>query len=425
MRGRDSDMNARAGTAARAIALEAEGRARVMIVIGTRPEAVKLAPIARVLAGDALLRPVVVSTGQHRELLDQAFGCLGVEPDLDLALMQDRQDLAELTGRVLAGVTTAIRQFEPDALVVQGDTTTAMGAALAGFYERVPVVHVEAGLRSGDLGDPFPEEANRRLVSALAALHLAPTAGARDNLVREGHAIERVLVTGNTVVDALLLSVGGAAGWVEPALERLDHDPRRVVLLTAHRRESWGAPLRSVGKAIAEVAEAEPGVLVVLPAHPNPAVRASLLEPLGGLGNVLVTGPLCYADMCRLLQRCHLVVTDSGGLQEEAPTLAKPVVVLRDVTERPEGVQAGAARLVGTELGPVRDTVLWLLRDDAAHAAMAAVANPYGDGRAAARSAGAIAHLLGLAARPAPFEPMTASTRPPAPAPQPTGGLSR
>ena len=381
---------------------------RVMVVVGTRPDAIKLAPVIRALNDHPLIQPLVVSTGQHREMLDQVLSLFDVVPDSDLAVMQHNQRLDEITARVLAGMTTVLRAERPDAVVVQGDTTTSMAAALAAFYERIPVVHVEAGLRSGDMRLPFPEEGNRRLVSVLADLHLAPTGTARQNLLAEGVAPGSIVVTGNTVIDALLwVTALPAALGEDPLPDMSEIDGRPVVLVTAHRRESWGLPLRNVGAALADVARAEPDAFILVPIHRNAIVRESLLPELQGLPNVRIVEPLSYASFCRAIGQSRVVVTDSGGVQEEAPSLGKPVLVLRDVTERPEGVEAGTARLVGTDRRRVRSALLELLRDDKAYARMAKAVNPYGDGRAATRTADAIGHLLGLNGPARPFAAAT------------------
>jgi UDP-N-acetylglucosamine 2-epimerase (non-hydrolysing) len=386
-----------------------------MVVVGTRPDAIKLAPVIRSIDAHPLLEAVVVATGQHREMLDQVLGPFGIVPDVDLAVMQDGQSLDEVTARVLGGMSDVIRARRPEVVAVQGDTATAMAAALAAFYARVPVVHVEAGLRSQDVGSPFPEEANRRLVGVLTSLHLAPTGRAQENLVREGVPVDRVVVTGNTVIDALLWATEHEIPLAASDPDMLDGVVGPVVLVTAHRRESWGPPLRRVGLAVAAVARAEPQAQFVLPLHRNPIVGAWLLPPLRELPNVHVTEPLTYTSLCCLLRRSHLVVTDSGGLQEEAPALGKPVLVLRDQTERPEGLEAGTARLVGTHTEHVRDAILELLRNDDAYNRMANVANPYGDGHAADRAAVAIAHLLELGPPPAPFIPPVIEEQAPTP----------
>lgn len=371
--------------------------ATVMVVYGTRPEAIKLAPVVGCLRASPHLRVVVTVTGQHRALLDQVNDLFGIVPDVDLDVLRPRQQLHEVTQRVLTGLTEAIRREGPDAVVVQGDTTTAFVAALAAFYEQVPVVHVEAGLRTAHRYDPFPEELNRRLTGQLATVHLAPTPLARDNLLREGIDPGSVVVTGNTVIDALLDVVDRRLPLEDPALSVLDGSP--AVLVTSHRRESWGAPMSRTAAAVARLAKEFSHVRFVLPAHPNPRVREVLLPPLDGMDNVTVTDPLSYPDFARAMEASLIVLTDSGGVQEEAPSLGKPVLVLRETTERPEAVRAGTVRLVGTDEDLIVQEVSTLLRDPAAYAAMAHAVNPYGDGSAAPRTRAAIEELLGLGHR--------------------------
>jgi UDP-N-acetylglucosamine 2-epimerase (non-hydrolysing) len=377
---------------------------RVMIVYGTRPEAVKVATLITALRETPGLEPVVAVTGQHRQLLDQVNELFGIVPDHDLDILQPRQTLADVTTRVLTGATRLIQSVRPDAVVVQGDTTTSFAAALAAFYEKVPVVHVEAGLRTDDRYSPFPEEVNRRLTGRLASVHLAPTATNRANLLAEGIAAADVVVTGNTVIDALLDVVARRTPYADPALAALVDSGRRVVLVTTHRRESWGEPMRSSMTALAEVAGRRPEVSFVLPLHRNPVVREVVEPILGGLPNVLLTEALPYAEFARLMNDSALVVTDSGGVQEEAPSLGKPVLVLRDNTERPEAVTAGTVRLIGTSRAAVRNALLELLDDEAAYARMANAVNPYGDGKATPRCVAAIAELLGTGSRIADFD---------------------
>lgn len=368
-----------------------------MVVYGTRPEAIKLAPVVRSLSASPRLEVVVGVTGQHRTMLDQVNDLFGIVPDLDLDVIAPRQQLHEVTQRVLAGLTAAIREVRPDAIVVQGDTTTTFVAALAAFYEQVPVVHVEAGLRTDDRYNPFPEEINRRLTTQLSSLHLAPTAGSRANLLRDGVADAGVAVTGNTVIDALLDVIARDLPPEDPALAVLGHGP--AVLVTSHRRESWGAPMARTAAALARLAKEFPDVVFLLPAHLNPVVREVLLPPVQGMSNVVVTEPLSYADFALAMAASDVMLTDSGGVQEEAPSLGKPVLVLRDTTERPEAVAAGTARLVGTDERRIVDEVSTLLTDPAAYAAMAGAVNPYGDGQAAARTTAAVEHFLGLGER--------------------------
>jgi UDP-N-acetylglucosamine 2-epimerase (non-hydrolysing) len=375
-----------------------------MVVYGTRPEAIKLAPVVRALDEHGALRPRVVVTGQHREMLDQVNDFFGITPDVDLDLMTPGASVNAIARRVLESMETLLESGRPDAVVVQGDTTSAFAASLAAFLAAVPVVHVEAGLRTGNLRSPFPEEANRRLTAVVADLHLAPTTTARDNLLAESVDPARILVTGNTVVDALQWAVRQPVRFTDPRVEELGGE-RPLLLVTTHRREAWGPRMAAAMAGLGEVAAAHPELDVLLPMHRNPVVRDAVVEALGARPNVVLTEPLAYAEFAHVMARCHLVVTDSGGIQEEAPSLGKPVLVLRDTTERPEGVTAGTVKLVGTDRDVVREETERLLTDPAAYAAMANAVNPYGDGRAAERSVAAIAALLHGSERPAEFVP--------------------
>lgn len=375
----------------------------VMAVYGTRPEAIKLAPVIQALERSASLDPVVVVTGQHRLMLDQVNQLFGVAPQRDLDILSERQSLEDITTRTLQRLGPVLQDLRPDLVLVQGDTTTCFAAALSAFYHQVPVAHLEAGLRTDDPYNPFPEEVNRRLTSQLAALHLAPTATSRANLLASGVDKDAIVTTGNTVIDALLDVVGRQAPFTNPHLQRLAG--RRTVLVTSHRRESWGEPMRNSGRAIRRLAQRFEDVTFLLPMHLNPVVREVLVPLLEDLPNVLVTEPLDYGDFARCMSECDVVLTDSGGVQEEAPSLGKPVLVMRETTERPEAVIAGTVRLVGTDEGRIVDEVSSLLTDPAAYARMARAVNPYGDGRAASRSVAAMEHFFGYAARPDEFEP--------------------
>ena len=370
----------------------------VLLVYGTRPEAIKMAPLVHALrATDRYEAPVAV-TGQHREMLDQVNALFGISPDHDLNIIQPRQTLAGITEKTLQGVTEVLRNVMPDAVVVQGDTTTAMAAGLAAFYQGIPVVHLEAGLRSGNLTSPFPEEANRRLLGQIATLHLAPTATGKDNLLSEGVPPQNIVVTGNTVIDALLGTVKRDIEFAEPALRAITAR-RRILLVTIHRRENLGKAMVGVGKALARLAAQCPGMEIVLPLHRNPAVRDAVLPEVAGVPNITITEPLGYLDFTKLLSLCHVVLTDSGGVQEEAPALGKPVLVMRENTERPEAVAAGTARLIGTDEQTIVDAVNALITDSAQYSAMAKAVNPYGDGGAAERAVAAIDSLLGMGQR--------------------------
>ncbi|MEY2458932.1 MAG: hypothetical protein QOG30_762 [Acidimicrobiaceae bacterium] len=377
---------------------------RVLVIIGTRPEAIKLGPVVQELKARGGIDPIVVLTGQHREMVDPMLEVFGITPAADLALLAPRQRLADITVRALRGLDEVLERDRPDALVVQGDTTTAFAGALAALYHQVPVVHVEAGLRTGNWLSPYPEEANRKLIGQLASLHLAPTARAANNLRREGVDADHIVITGNTVIDALRWAVQHAPAPVDPQLVAIEADERPLVLCTVHRREAWDEGLTNAAMAIATIAR-ERDVLIVVPLHPNPVVQAAVLPSLQDLKNVVVVEPLDYLAFSRLLQRARLVLTDSGGIQEEAPSLGVPVLVLRDVTERPEAVEAGAACIVGTDAGRIATEALRLLGDDEAHRAMASVVNPYGDGRAAVRSVDALQWFFGDGDRPADFSP--------------------
>lgn len=359
---------------------------RIMLVYGTRPEAIKMAPLIIAYAHDPRFEPIVVVTGQHREMLDQVNAFFGITPEVDLDIHTPGQTLTQVATRTMEGVDAAIERHHPDAVVVQGDTSSAFAAGMAAFHRKVPVIHVEAGLRTGSINSPFPEEGNRRLLSQVTAVHLCPTEASRDNLLRENTDPATIRVTGNTVIDALLHAVTRPVLPEDPALRAaLEDSSRRLVLVTAHRRESWGEPMRRIGRAVARLARAHPDVDFVLPAHRNPLVREDLLPPLAGLGNVIVTGPLEYGVFCTVMNRCELVLTDSGGVQEEAPALSKPVLVMRENTERPEAVSFGVAQLVGTGEESIVSAVTALLTDPQAYAAVARATNPYGDGHACER----------------------------------------
>lgn len=362
---------------------------KVMVVFGTRPEAIKMAPVVQALQAHPGLTPQVVVTAQHRQMLDQVLELFGLVPDEDLDLMAPSQTLPDLFARILTGMSRVLAHRKPDLVLVHGDTSTTLATALAAFYARIPVAHVEAGLRTGDLTAPWPEEANRRLTAPLSALHFAPTAAARDNLIAEGIAAGNIHVTGNTVIDALLEVV--ARIEQDPALRSgLDamfpflQPDHRIVLVTGHRRENFGAGMENIAHALADIAAAR-DVQVVYPVHLNPSVQEPMRRLLGDTPRVHLIEPLDYLPFVHLMSRAHLIITDSGGIQEEAPSLGKPVLVMRDTTERPEAVEAGTVRLVGTDRGRIVAESIRLLDDGGAHAAMARAHNPYGDGRAAAR----------------------------------------
>jgi UDP-N-acetylglucosamine 2-epimerase (non-hydrolysing) len=371
----------------------------IMPIFGTRPEAIKMAPIVLALQESEHFDCVVTVTGQHREMLDQVNELFGIVPDHDLNILKPGQSLSAIMTRTLEGLERLFSADKPDAVVVQGDTTTSTAAAIAAFYHGIPVIHVEAGLRSGDLFSPFPEEANRKMTSQIASLHLAPTGVSKANLESEGVNADDIVVTGNTVIDALLATVGKQVAFTDPRLDELAASGRRILLVTTHRRENQGDAMRGVGRALARIADAEPELVIVFPAHMNPVVRQAVLPPVQGKANVLVTEPLAYGEFTRLLSLAHVVLTDSGGVQEEAPSLGKPVLVMRDNTERPEAVTAGTVALIGTDEERIVDEVHRLLHDTQYFNSMANAVNPYGDGRAALRTVAAIAELLNLGTR--------------------------
>jgi UDP-N-acetylglucosamine 2-epimerase (non-hydrolysing) len=364
-------------------------RTKFLVVVGTRPEAVKLAPVVHALRAAPWAECRVLATAQHRQLLDQTLGFFGIRPDLDLDLMRPDQSLADLTARMVSALDPVFAAERPDWVIAQGDTTTVMVAALAAFYRRIRFAHVEAGLRTGDLAQPFPEEGNRAIVGRLASLHFAPTQRAAQNLRAENVPEAAVHVVGNTVIDALLWAAARVpAGAFAPA------PGRRLLLVTAHRRENFGAPFEAICRALLRLA-ARPDVELLYPVHPNPNVRAVVGRLLAGHERIRLCDPLDYPDMVAAMRASTLILTDSGGVQEEAPSLGVPVLVLRDETERPEGVAAGAARLVGPHEERIVAAATTLLDDPAAYRAMATVQNPYGRGDSAA----AIVRVLAAAAR--------------------------
>ena len=387
----------------------AAGRPRILVTFGTRPEAVKMAPVVDALRKAGRFDIRVVVTAQHREMLDQVLDNFGIVPDLDLDLMQHGQGLDELAARIITRFGAALDTLKPDRVLVHGDTMTTMMATLACYFRRIPVGHVEAGLRSGDIYAPWPEEVNRKVTGAVADLHFAPTRQAAEALLAENVPAEAIHVTGNTVIDALfamrdrIASKPGLAP--ETGALRRRFSGKRIILVTAHRRESFGKPMQAIAAALARVAE-RPDIAIVVPVHPNPKVVEALHPALERLENVALIEPLDYPNFIALLEASHIVLTDSGGVQEEAPSLGKPVLIMRETTERPEGIAAGNAILVGAMRERIEAGITRLLDDPAAHEAMARAHNPYGDGRASGRIADilAAAHL-----RPAPIDEGRAS----------------
>jgi UDP-N-acetylglucosamine 2-epimerase (non-hydrolysing) len=401
-----------------------ERKLQVPVVVGTRPEAIKLVPIIVALRRSDCYEPIVVSTGQHNRMVEYIFELADIKPDVALWAGSRRANLNERVASVMQRFEDfCVERFDidpdstptpedvlagrhPAAVLVHGDTSSAMAASLSSFHLQIPVMHVEAGLRTGGSNlTPFPEELNRQVISTIAAMHFAPTSANLQNLVRENIPVDQVFVTGNTGIDALRWASGIDVRFANPDLQALHDGDSRIVVVTAHRRENWGDGLRGIAAGISRLAARHSDVHFVLPVHPNPRVREVLTEGLTGLDNVLLTEPLGYATFARLLARAHLVITDSGGIQEEAPSLGKPVLVTRETTERTEGLEAGTLRLVGTDPDLIFAAATRLLEDDAAYSEMAEAPNPYGDGHAAERIVGALEHILLGGDAPSPFGP--------------------
>ena len=371
---------------------------RVLSIIGTRPEVIKMAPVIRELRNrPAVFEPTVIVTGQHREMSEPYMNLFGIKADVDLAIMQKNQTLDSIFVNILTVLPAALAKLEPDIMLVQGDTSSAFAAALAAYHGKIMVGHVEAGLRTGNKYNPFPEEMNRRLVGAVADLHFAPTASARANLLREGVPEEHIFVTGNTVIDALRMVVRDEYAFTHEVLSRIDYAKRRVICVTTHRRESFGEPLKNTLRALKEIVRRHPDVEIVLPVHYNPNVRPYVYEALAGTERIHLIEPLSYEPFVQLMNKSYLIVSDSGGVQEEAPGLGKPVLVLRETTERPEGIAAGTARLVGTDAERIVSAVTELLEDETAYKKMSRAVNPYGDGKAATRIAEVIEKTFAMA----------------------------
>jgi UDP-N-acetylglucosamine 2-epimerase (non-hydrolysing) len=366
-------------------------RLKILTIIGTRPEGIKMAPIVKELEKyPDRISSYVCTTAQHRGLLDQVLDVFDIQPDFDLNLMQAGQTLSQLSANLFVHLDQLIGRERPDWVLVQGDTTSVMVASLVAYYHRVRIGHVEAGLRTGDKWQPYPEEINRRITDLLADLYFAPTEVNRQNLLREGVLDQAVVLTGNTIVDALQMTVQRLR-QVEPPSENGSKQSERLILVTAHRRENFGAPLVQICNALAELARRyDSRVKIVYPVHPNPNVQGTVRRLLSGIPNIVLTEPLGYGDFVRLMSQAYLILTDSGGLQEEAPSLGVPVLVLREVTERPEGVAAGAVRLVGTDENAIIEAAVELLENETAYSRMAQSINPYGDGRASQRIVKAI-----------------------------------
>jgi len=384
---------------------------RVMAVMGTRPDTIKMAPVVHALrAARPAVEPIVCVTAQHREMLDEVLDLFGIVPDVDLDIMTRTQSLTDITTRVLAGMERALAEHRPDVVLVHGDTTTSTAAALAAFYQKIPVGHVEAGLRTSTTAEPFPEEANRRMTGVLTSFHFAPTSRAKANLLAERTDHAHVVVTGNTVIDAFLATERRVRerGIATPSLDGLDRT-RPMIFVTAHRRENHEA-MREIARAIGAIAAFEERPQILWPVHPSPAVRPIVYDELDGVvAGVRLVDPLNYAETVAAVAASRFVLTDSGGLQEEAPTLGKPVIVMRRETERPEGLEAGTLRLVGSDYADIVEAARRLLTDETAYARMAHASNPYGDGHAAERIVGWLLHVLRDGPVPDEFAPASAA----------------
>ncbi len=361
----------------------------ILCVVGTRPEAIKMAPVILALKADGRANVRVLATAQHRHLLDQVMSFFGIAPDIDLNIMRPNQTLTELTGRLLLNLDGVLKTEKPEVVLAQGDTTTVMTVALACFYHRIPFGHIEAGLRTGDIHNPFPEEVNRIFAGRLARWHFAPTESSCQNLLREGIDPDDVFVTGNTVIDALLMTASKNL-TVGIALD----DTKRLVLVTSHRRENFGEPFQNICRALRTLAQSNADIQILYPVHPNPNVKEIALAMLGSCSNIVLCAPLDYAPFVAAMKRAYLIISDSGGVQEEAPALGKPVLVLREETERPEAVDMGVVKLVGTSYQLIVDEAQRLLDDGAAYRAMARGISPYGDGQAAQRIVAALEKYL-------------------------------
>ncbi|AOY75575.1 non-hydrolyzing UDP-N-acetylglucosamine 2-epimerase [Clostridium formicaceticum] len=369
---------------------------KVMTIFGTRPEAIKMAPLVKKLQETEEIQSVLCVTAQHREMLDMVLDLFELKPDYDLNIMQHGQTISDITVKVLKGVEEILQEVKPDIVLVHGDTTTTFVGSLAAFYQQVAVGHVEAGLRSGNIYSPYPEEMNRRLTGHLANLHFAPTEGNYKNLVKEGIGEEKIFVTGNTVIDALLQVVKEDYLFDNPLLNQIDYVNKKVLVMTCHRRENWGEPMENIFKAVVEIAEKHKDVEVIFPVHLNPNIRNLAKQIMGEAGNIHLIEPLDYEPFANLLSKAHLILTDSGGIQEEAPALGKPILVLRTETERPEAVEAGTVKVVGVEKQKIVEEVDKLLKSPSHYLEMATAINPYGDGRACERIVGALKYHFKL-----------------------------
>ena len=378
----------------------------IAVVFGTRPDTIKMAPIILELQKHPHFRVTTIATAQHRQMLDQVLEVFRIKPDYDLDIMQPKQSLAQLTKNTVGALDDVLVESRPDMVLVQGDTTTTFVGSLAAFYRQIPVGHVEAGLRTQDKANPFPEEINRRLTSCITDLHFAPTATAKKALMKENVSRDQIIVTGNSVIDALAYAIKKTYAFPDDRLNRFVSEGRKIILLTMHRRENWGAPMTGACKAVRDLARHYPDYRFVFPVHLNPIVRDVVFPILGKIRNVILIEPLPYSDFVNLMARSHLILTDSGGVKEEGPSLGKPILVLRTVTERPEAVKYGTVKLVGLDPSVIISTARKLLDSTRAYRTMASATNPYGDGHASRRTVAALEHFFGFKkTMPAEFKP--------------------
>jgi UDP-N-acetylglucosamine 2-epimerase (non-hydrolysing) len=379
-----------------------EAPVKVAVIFGTRPEGIKLAPlIKRLQASPARFKPITIVTAQHREMLDQVLSLFSIRADYDLDIIRPRQSLAQISASAITGLDSVLRAVKPDFVMVQGDTSTTFAGALAAFYHRIPVAHVEAGLRTRRKFYPYPEEINRHLTSILADVHFAPTTDSRDNLLSEGVPPDKIWVTGNTVIDALHEVLAWNQPCNHPLLARVKREQRRLILVTSHRRENQGKPQEQICAALSELVARFPEVLIAFPVHLSPSVRDTITPRLKDQDRIVLLEPIDYLETVHFMKAAYLILTDSGGIQEEAPALGKPVLVLRDISERPEGIRAGTVQLVGTDTGKIVQTASELLLNPEAYRKMAEAVNPYGDGRACTRILEVLEFLAGRGQRPA------------------------
>jgi len=366
---------------------------KIALVFGTRPEAIKMAPVAHILKNSKIFKTQIILTAQHRELLDQVMTLFNLDSDYDLNIMQEGQSLTEITIRVLKGLDKIWEKDRPDIVLVHGDTTTTFSASLSAFYKKIPIAHVEAGLRTYNKYQPYPEEINRHLTGVLADLHFAPTKTAKENLIRENIPKNKIIVTGNTVIDSLLYVYNNLGDYKPDFIPSLNG---RMILLTSHRRENWGEPMKNIALALKEILHKFKDIYLIFPMHPNPLIKEQFMPLLGSEERVFIIPPVDYKTMVYLISKSYLILTDSGGIQEEAPSLGKPVLVLREVTERPEAVKAGTVKLVGTDKEKIIKEVSNLINNEELYKKMASAINPYGDGKASLRIFESLKYYFGL-----------------------------